>query len=129
MLILNTEPEKTMRKYLTLTVLVVSLLIAAQAMAAEKRIVFINSTEEEIKAIYLVPAGTKKWDKNLLNKYKLKPGTRTDIAVPHDRGNCIWDLRYVVREKLGYTIQSVDICKAVEIELFLKDDQAWANIK
>ena len=118
-----------MRKYLALSVLLFTLAFAAQTLAAEKRIVFINSAEDEIKEIYLAPSGTKKWGKNLLTKYKLKPGTRVDIAVPHDRGNCQWDLRYVAREKLGYTIKDVDICKAVEIELFLKDDQAWANIK
>jgi len=118
-----------MRKYLVLSVLLVSLLACVQAFAAEKRILFVNSADVEIKGIFLAPTGTKNYGKNLLDKYKLKPGTKTNIAVPHDRGNCMWDLRYTVVDKLGYTIKDVDICKAVEIELFLKDGQAWANIK
>lgn len=118
-----------MRKFLVLSVLLVAMLASVQAFAAEKRILFVNSADVEIKGIFLAPTGTKQYGQNLLKKYKLKPGTKTNIAVPHDRGNCLWDLRYTVVNKLGYTIKDVDICKAVEIELFLKDDQAWANIK
>jgi len=116
-----------------LAVLVLVLAVASQAFAAEKRILFINSSDSQIKGIFLAPTGTPTvgpgWGKNLLDKWKLKPGKKIDIAVPHDRGNCKWDLKYVAREKMAYTIKDVDICKAVEIELFLKGDQAWANIK
>jgi len=109
------------------------LCLASLSFAAEKRIVFINSSDEQIKGIFLAPAGTPTvgpgWGKNLLKKWKLKPGRSVNVAVPHDQGNCKWDMKYVVREKMAYTIKDVDICKAVEIELFLKGDQAWANIK
>lgn len=116
-----------MRKTFALFILIMA--VACQALAAEKRILFINSADQEIKQIHLAPTGTKTWGPNLLSKYKLHPGKKIDIAVPHDQGDCKWDLRYVVVDKLGYTIKDVDICKAVEIELFLKNGEAWANIK
>jgi len=117
---------------LTLT-LALTLAMACQALAAEKRIVFIDSAGQEIKGIFLAPAGTPTvgpgWGPNLLDKWKLKPGGKVNVAMPHDQGNCMWDLKYLVREKMAYTIKDVDICKAVEITLFLKDDKAWANVK
>jgi len=109
--------------------ILLSLALVCQAFAAEKRILFINSVDQQIKRIHLAPAGTNKFGPNLLDKWKLKPGKKVDIAVPHDQGNCRWDLKYVVRDKMAYTIKDVDICKAVEIELFLKNKEAWANIK
>ncbi|WP_243358197.1 hypothetical protein [Fundidesulfovibrio terrae] len=112
-----------------LVVLALTLALASQALAAEKRIVFINSVDQQIKQIRLAPAGSGKWGPNLLDKWKLKEGKRVNIAVPHDEGDCMWDLKYVVREKMAYTIKDVDICKAVEINLFLKNGEAWANIK
>src|SRR5690349_8840868 len=116
-----------------LAVLALTLSLATQALAAEKRIVFINSVGQEIKGIYLAPAGTPivgpGWGRNILSKWKLKPGRKVDIPVPHDEGDCRFDLKYVVRERMAYAIKDVDICQAVEIELFLKGDQAWANIK
>ncbi len=118
-----------MYRKLALVALVLCLGLATLAHAAQKRILFINSADQEIKRIHLAPAGTGQWGPNLLDKWKLKPGRKTDIAVPHDRGNCKWDLKYVARKDMAYTIKDVDICQAVEIELFLKDDQAWANIK
>ncbi|GFK93654.1 hypothetical protein NNJEOMEG_01488 [Fundidesulfovibrio magnetotacticus] len=116
-----------MRKFVVPLLLVLAL--AGQALAAEKRIVFINSVNQQIKGIFLAPAGSGQWGPNLLDKWKLKNGRKVDIAVPHDRGNCQWDLKYVVRDKLAYTVKDIDICKAVEIELFLDKGQAWANIK
>ena len=113
----------------TLAILILILALASQALAAEKRILFVNSADQEIKRIHLAPAGSGKWGANLLDKWKLKPGKKVDIAVPHDQGNCQWDLKYVVRERMFYTIKDVDICKAREIELFLKNEEAWANIK
>ena len=110
--------------------LVLTLALASQALAAEKKINFVNSVEDqEIKQIRLAPAGTGKWGPNLLEKWKLKEGKAVKIPVPHDQGDCMWDLKYVVRERMAYTIKDVDICKAVEIELFLKNGEAWANIK
>lgn len=112
-----------------LAVLVLILALASQALAAEKRVLFINSVGQEIKGIYLVPTGGKQWGPNLLDKWKLKPGRKINVAVPHDLGDCHWDLKYMVRERFYYTIKDIDLCKAVEIELFLKDGEAWANIK
>lgn len=109
--------------------LLLVLAVAALALAAEKRIVFVNSADQEIKRIHLAPAGSGKWGPNLLDKWKLHPGRNVNIAVPHDQGNCMWDLKYVAREQMAYTIKDIDICKAVEIELFLKNGEAWANIK
>jgi hypothetical protein len=114
-------------------ILILTLALAAQALAAEKRIVFIDQAGQEIKGIFLAKAGTAVvgpgWGRNLLDKWKLKPGKRVNIAVPHDQGDCKFDLKYLVREKEAYVIKDVDICQAVEITLFLKDGQAWANVK
>jgi len=112
-----------------LAVLILTIALAVPAFAAEKRIVFINSVDQQIKQIRLAPAGTGRWGPNLLANWKLKSGKRVNIAVPHDEGDCKWDLKYVVRENMAYTIKDVDICKAVEITLFLKNQEAWANIK
>jgi len=113
----------------TLAILILILALASPALAAEKRIVFVNSADQQIKRIHLAPAGSGKWGANLLDKWKLKPGKRVDIDVPHDEGDCKWDVKYVVRGRMFYTIKDVDICKAVEINLFLKNGEAWANVK
>ncbi|MBI4805778.1 MAG: hypothetical protein HY795_11145 [Desulfovibrio sp.] len=113
----------------TFAILILVLALASQAFAAEKRILFINSADQQIKRIHLAPAGSGKWGPNILDKWKLKPGKKVNIPVPHDEGDCKWDLKYVVRQKMAYTIKDVDICKAVEINLFLKNGEAWANVK
>lgn len=118
-----------MRKIIVLAAAALLIALSVLAFAAEKSILFVNSVDQEIKRIHLAPAGTTEWGPNLLEKYKLHPGKNVRIAVPHDRGNCKWDLKYVVVNKLAYTIKDIDICQAREIELFLKDKQAWANIK
>lgn len=116
-----------MRKILVCLVLILG--FAGQAMAAEKFILFVNSVDKEIKRIHLAPTGTTMWGPNLLEKWKLKPGGKVKVDVPHDQGNCRWDLKYVVVNKWAYTIKDIDICQAREIELFLKNQEAWANIK
>ena len=125
-------PKAFKRTVWPLAVLLVALL-AGQAMAADKRILFVNSSDKEIKGIFLAPAGTPTvgpgWGKNLLTKWKLKPGRKIDIAVPHDKQNCMWDLKYVARQKMAYTIKNVDICNAVEIDLYVENEQAWATVK
>lgn len=119
-----------MRKWFVALSLVLAIAgLSGQAFAAEKSILFVNKANVDIKSIHLAPAGTKQWGPNLLVKPKLKVGRNIRIAVPHDEGNCQWDLKYVGPRKMAYTISGIDICKAVEIDLFLKDDQAWANIK
>lgn len=100
-----------------------------QALAAEKFILFVNNTNEQIKQIHLAPAGTKEWGPNLLDKWKLHPDKSVKVSVPHDRGNCKWDLKYVVREKMMYIITDVNICNAVELDIFNQDGATWVNIK
>lgn len=116
-----------MRKILVACILILG--FAGQALAAEKFINFVNKTDTQIKKIFLAPAGTKDASDNLLKKWKLKPGKAVKIAVPHDRLNCKWDLQYVGRQDKAFTIRDIDICKAVEIELYLEGDTAWANVK
>lgn len=116
-----------MRKWFIAFFLVLA--VAGQALAADKWILFVNGTKVDIKRIHLAPAGTTQWGPNLLTKWKLKDGGKTKVNVPHDQGNCQWDLKYVGPNKMAYTISGIDICKAVEIDLFQKGEQAWANIK
>lgn len=116
-----------MRTMVTAVLLVLAL--SFQASAAEKFILFVNKADVEIKQIRLAHAGTKEWGENILTKYKLKPGEKIKISLPHDQGDCQWDLKYVVTDKWAYFINDIDICQAVEIDLFLKGKQAWANIK
>jgi hypothetical protein len=118
-----------MRKIIVLAAAVLITALSVLSFAAEKSILFVNSVDQEIKRIHLSPAGANEWGPNLLDKYKLHPGKNVRVAVPHDRGNCKWDLKYVVVNKLAYTIKDIDICQAREIELFLKGKEAWANIK
>jgi hypothetical protein len=114
-------------------ILALTLGSATRTLAADKRIVFIDSAGQEIKGIFLAPSGTPVdgpgWGKNLLDKWKLKNGKSVNIAVPHDQGDCKWDLKYLVKNRMAYSVKDVDICQAVEIRLYLKDEQAWATVK
>lgn len=116
-----------MRRWLIALFLVLA--VAGQALAAEKSILFVNGAKVDIKNIHLAPAGTTQWGPNLLSKWKLKNGRNIRIAVPHDEGSCMFDLKYVIPGRLAYFIHDIDICKAVEIDLFLKSDGAWATVK
>jgi len=118
-----------MRTWFIALFLVLVLAVAGQALAAEKSILFVNGANVDIKGIHLAPAGTTQWGPNLLTKWKLRDGRKIKIAVPHDQGDCQFDLKYVGPRKMAYIISGIDICKAVEIDLFLKGDQAWANVK
>lgn len=119
--------EENVRKILVSLVLVLA--FAAQACAADKFLLFVNSGDQEIKTIHLAPAGTEAWGPNLMKQWKLKPGKKIRIAVPHDQGDCRWDLKYVVVNKFFYIIKNIDICKAREIQVFLKKTDSWANVK
>lgn len=116
-----------MKKVIALLILLIAL--ATQAMTAEKYLSFVNKTDQEIKRIHLAPAGTNNWGPNLLDKWKLHPGKDYHVKVPHDEGNCMWDMKYVVREEMAYTIKDFNICKAVELEIFLQGKETWVNIK
>jgi len=116
-----------MRKLLLLAFVVLA--FAGESFAAEKWINFVNRADVDIRGISLAPAGTEQFGDDLLLRRKLKVGRTTKLSVPHDRGNCQWDIKYVGPKGMTFTIRDVDICKAVEIQLFLKDGNAWANIK
>lgn len=106
-----------------------TLVLAAPALAADKEIVFINKTPTKITAIYLSPTGKVDPSPNLLERLTLKRGKNTRIQMPHDMGNCRFDLQYVDNKDKAYTIRDIDICTTNELTIYLKNGEAYAKLK
>ncbi len=116
-----------MRKVLVCCVVLLAL--TGQALANEKYIQFVNSTNQDIVGIYLSPAGTRKWGSSLMEKIALKPNGKVNVLISQATENCRCDLKYMLTGKQAYAIKAVDMCSARKIELFLKDDEASAKVQ
>ena len=113
------------KRIVLLAVLAMLLGVAAQTMAAQKWMLVVNKTEEQIKGISFSPAGQNKWGEDQLDKYKLKKDQHIKVDVPHDLEGCKWDIKLTVREKMVYYLKDVELCNIAEIDLFVKDDAVW----
>jgi hypothetical protein len=101
-----------------LTVIALGATLATNAFASDADFNMVNRTGYQIDSVYVAPASSSEWGKDIMGRDALADGDKVAITFPHGGKACKFDIR--VEYKDGDTAEwsNVDLCQYETITLF-----------
>lgn len=103
-------------KFLLATVLATC--AATGAFANDADFVLKNKTGYQIDEVYVAPASSKNWGKDIMGTGALGDGEQVKIVFPHGNGACLFDIKVKYQDGDESSWSGVDLCKWEAISLF-----------
>ena len=92
--------------------------VATAALASDADFVLRNKTGYQIDEVYVAPATSKRWGKDIMGTSALGDGEQVKIVFPHGNGACMFDIKVKYNDGDEASWTDVDLCKWETITLF-----------
>lgn len=92
--------------------------IGTTAFASDADFKLVNKTGYQIDSVYVSPASSSNWGKDIMGKDAVPDGTSVNITFPHGGSACKFDIRVEYNDGDKAEWAGVDLCQYETISLF-----------
>lgn len=90
----------------------------AEAQTAKQNFTLVNRTGYELGELYVAPARTNAWGRDVLGKSTIEDGDSAEITFNNNTPGCIWDLKVVYTDDGSSALwRNIDLCRISTITI------------
>lgn len=109
-----------MKKFLFLAVLIAGLSFFSTKNSSAQALTFdvVNNTGVTLVDVYVTPAETNHWGKDILPNDLFENGSTITVTIPEDYGTtCMFDMKITDAVGGSITFTNIDACKLVKLQI------------
>ncbi|MBN9562521.1 MAG: hypothetical protein J0H14_17615 [Alphaproteobacteria bacterium] len=111
---------------LTLVAAALVAAFAASALASEADFKLVNRTGYQIDSVYVSPASSKSWGRDIMGRDAVADGESVKITFPHRDAVCHFDIKVKYNDGDEAEWGNVDLCQYETVSLFWDGKQTRA---
>jgi hypothetical protein len=104
-------------KKLGLIAVLVSTLITSVAVAADRRVIVTNQSDNTVVHLYGSNVNTSSWEEDILGSRILSSGESIRVNFDDGTGHCLFDIKAVFADGRSVKAEAVNVC--TESQLFI----------
>jgi hypothetical protein len=92
--------------------------LPAQAQTAKQNFTLVNRTGYELGELYVAPARTNAWGRDVLGKSTIEDGDSAEITFNNNTPGCLWDIKVVYTDDDSSALwRNIDLCRISTITI------------